>query len=110
RGDAAGLAIWPLAELVLALQKLAVDLSRLAVGAAPRHFAPELLAPLLQAASGPATAAASADLAARQSLLQGLTGWAAALRNRQRRADHPFSLPLAIEALVIEARQALGLT
>ncbi len=131
RGDAAALAVWPLPELVDALQKLCHDLALQAVGAPPRYFSVESLAALSSAAapagaaSGVTTraphgapgrepieataAAAAAAAASRQhERLTRLTAWAADLRKLARRADHPWSAPLAIEALVATARQAVS--
>jgi DNA polymerase-3 subunit delta' len=119
RGDTAALAVWPLPEFVLALQKLCVDLTLLCVGAPPRYFAAQALA-ALQAPAGPApargaapggtsrgaAAGTSGDAALQQTRLARLTAWAAQLRSQSRSAEHPWSAPLAIEALVIAAQRA----
>lgn len=127
RGDTAALAVWPLPELVDALQKLCHDLALQAVGAPPRYFSVESLAALSSAAapagaaSGvttrapqggpgrePIEAAAAAAASRQHERLTRLTAWAADLRKLARRADHPWSAPLAIEALVATARQAVS--
>jgi DNA polymerase-3 subunit delta' len=110
RGDTAALAIWPLPELVDALQKLCHDLSLQAVGAPPRYFAVESLAALVPgAAPGRARAGepAAVDAGQRAAHLARLTAWAAELRALARRAEHPWSAALAIEALVAAARRAI---
>jgi DNA polymerase-3 subunit delta' len=128
-GDAAALAVWPLPELVDALQKLCHDLTLQAVGAPPRYFSAVTLAPLSTAAapagpasgvapaaatgaalgaSGRAPTAAAAAPGRQLERIARLTAWAADLRKLARRADHPWSAPLAIEALVAAARQAVG--
>jgi DNA polymerase-3 subunit delta' len=125
RGDAAALAIWPLPELVDALQKLCHDLALQAVGARPRYFAAESLAPLStgagpagpsfgvtpsapQGASGRGPTAATSTSVRQFERIARLTAWAADLRKLARRADHPWSAPLAIEALVAAARLAIA--
>ncbi len=78
---------WPLPRLVDALHKLCVDAARTAGGAAPRWFA---------AADLPA----GADLVA-------LVAWSRELTSLARSAEHPWYLPLAVDALVERGREAL---
>jgi DNA polymerase-3 subunit delta' len=117
RGDVAALAPWPLPELVLALQKLCADLTLLSLGAPPRHFPQQALAALsdgVREARGISTGARpnaagvspGTEVAKRHERVQRLTAWAAQLRRQSRSAEHPWSAALAIEALVIAARQA----
>lgn len=88
QGQAGALAQQPLPRVVDVLSKLCHDAAVKAVGGQPRYF--------------PADAVpADADPAR-------LTAWAAALRRTQRHADHPLALPLQLEALLIQARQALA--
>jgi DNA polymerase-3 subunit delta' len=112
RGDTAALAIWPLPELVDALQKLCHDLTLQLVGAPPRYFSAEALASFapvqLPDRTGRAAATPVDDAAVlgRHERLQRLTAWGGELRAMARRAEHPWSAPLAVEALVAAARQA----
>ena len=93
QGDSAALAGWPLPVLVEALQRLCEDRLRQALGLAPQSF------PLLEAPRG----ALPVDR-----LIATLTETAAWLRARARHADHPWSAPLAVEALVQRTRAALA--
>jgi DNA polymerase-3 subunit delta' len=86
-GEAAPVAGWPLPLLVEALQKLCHDTMCIACGAPPRYFPP---------ASLPSGAA-----------LPGLSAWSKALREAQRRAEHPWNMPVMVESLVLQAAQAL---
>lgn len=86
RGDAAPLAGWPLPRAIDALQKLCHDLLCVAVGAAPRYFA--------------------ADLLAGQPRLADLLEWSAALQRAARHAEHPLNAGLAIESLVAQGERA----
>lgn len=86
-GDAAALASWPLPELVKAFQKLCHDSLCKSVGAPARYF---------DEASLPAGAELSA-----------LQVWSESLAALARHAEHPWSGPLAVEALVIQAQRAM---
>ena len=88
RNDASGVAGWPLAQLVDALQKLAHDQLALAVGAAPRYFPLDALRPKVG--------------------LQGLIGWSRELGRVARHAEHPWNAGLAAEALVAQGAKALS--
>lgn len=87
-GEAGSLAAWPLPRLLDALQKLCHDAMSLACGAAPRYF---------PVASLPTGAA-----------LPALAAWSKALRDTQRHAEHPWNMPVMVESLVLQARQALA--
>ncbi len=78
---------WPLPRLVDALHKLCVDAARVAGGAEPHWFA---------AADLPV----AADIAA-------LVAWSRELASFARSAEHPWYLPLAVDALVERGREAL---
>ena len=93
QGDSAALAGWPLPVLVEALQRLCEDRLRQALGLAPQSF------PLLEAPRGTVPT---------ERLIAALTETAAWLRARARHADHPWSAPLAVEALVQRTRAALA--
>ena len=80
QGRGAALAGWPLPVLVDALQKLCHDHALLALGEPARFF------PLLAGE--------------RAAPLERLTTLAAWLRAQARHADHPWSAPLAVDALV----------
>ena len=88
RGEAAPFTGWPLARLVLALQKLCHDALCVASGGAPRYFPSQAVKP-------------GASLAP-------LTAWAQALARIARHSEHPWSAGLMVEALVEEARRALA--
>lgn len=85
RGQAEALAGWPLARLVDGLQKLCHDLMCLRAGAAPRYFAPGVLAPLTHS-GGPHWPA--------------LGQWARDLTLAARHEEHPWHGGLRTEALV----------
>lgn len=87
RGEAVPLLGLPLPWFIDALQKLCHDALCVAVGAAPRYFPAESLAP-------------GAGIVA-------LTQWAAELRRMARQAEHPWNAGLAIESLVQQGRIAL---
>lgn len=88
QGDAASLQGWPLPRLLQALLSLCHDLQRVGLGAAPRHFPVD-------------------SLSCRPSL-PALNAWSRRLIEASRHADHPFHLPLAVEALVAQARAVLA--
>lgn len=88
KGEAGGpLANWPLPRWVDGLQKLCHDAMCVACGGTPRFF------------PAPAVPAGAA--------LPALSAWAQALKRMARHAEHPWSQPLAVAALLQEARQAL---
>lgn len=86
-GEVGTLASWPLPRLVDALHKLCHDAMCVACGAPPRYFPP---------ASMPHGAAMLA-----------LVAWSKELRMTIRYAEHPWNLPVMVESLVLQARQAL---
>ena len=92
QGDGAGLAGWPLPVLVEALQRLCEDRLRQALGLPARFF------PQLEPLKAPV---------ATERMIATLTETAAWLRTRAAQADHPWSAPLAIEALLQRTRSAL---
>ncbi len=87
RGDTSAVEGWAPSAVIAALQKLCHDLQVTGVGAAPRYFEvaklPAPPAPLL------------------------LVRWGKDLAQAARIADHPFSAPLMLEALVAQARNVL---
>jgi DNA polymerase-3 subunit delta' len=87
RGDAAGLAAWPLSRVIDMLHKLCHDAMRVAAGAAPRYF---------PAASMPPAASPTA-----------LSAWAQELQRTSRYAEHPWNAGLLVESLTEQARLAL---
>jgi DNA polymerase-3 subunit delta' len=87
-GEAAPFLGWPLPRLVDALQKLCHDAFCVASGVAPRYF---------PAAAVPAGATLGA-----------LNAWSRSLGRIAANAEHPWSAGLMVEALVEEARRALG--
>jgi DNA polymerase-3 subunit delta' len=88
RGQAQGLAAWPLPRLVQALQRLCHDLLAQRVGGPARYFSPTALRPALEPEPPP---------------LAALLAWQRALQQAARHADHPWNAPLRVEALVLEA-------
>ena len=88
RGDVAMVYDWSPAALLATQQKLCHDLLALCVGAAPRFFATQDLAPC-------------ADLAA-------LSQWSQALSAQQRTIDHPYNPGLLLESLVSQAQRVLA--
>lgn len=88
RQQVAAFSGWPLPRVVDALYKLCHDAMSVAAGADPRHFAG-------LSGFGPA------DLPA-------LSAWSDSLLRFYRRVDHPWNEGLAIEALVLQAAQALA--
>ena len=90
RGDARAVDGWSPAATIAALQKLCHDLQLKAVGADPRYFQPS-------------------DLPTAPSHFK-LARWGKDLAQTARTADHPFSAPLFLEALVAQARSALHLS
>lgn len=89
QGQGAAMVDWPLPRVVETLQKICVDAMRLASGAAPCYFA---------ASSWPPHGAFS---------LERLSAWARELQQAARHADHPWSGPLAVQALTLTAGEAL---
>jgi DNA polymerase III subunit delta' len=88
QGQAGALAGWPVSRTVDALQKLCHDAMVAASGGVPRFFPP---------ASVPAAAS-----------LRTLDLWHRTLQRVRRHADHPWSEPLLVDALVAEGRAALA--
>jgi DNA polymerase-3 subunit delta' len=89
QGQGAAFANWPLPRIVQTLQKVCHDAMRLTAGASPRYFA-----------AGAWAAPASFDLPS-------LTRWSRELQAEARHAEHPWSQPLAVQALVNAAAVAL---
>lgn len=89
QGQGAAMLDWPLPRVVETLQKVCVDAMRLASGAAPRYFA---------SSSWPQQGAFS---------LEQLSAWARELQQAARHAEHPWSVPLAVQALALSAGRAL---
>lgn len=87
-GQGAALSGWPVPRVVEALHKLCHDLMALAVGAQPRYFDLDALAP----ARRPGLPAFGA-----------LTEWDRSLRQATRHDEHPWHAPLRIEALLAQA-------
>ncbi|MFT3821781.1 MAG: DNA polymerase III subunit delta' [Rubrivivax sp.] len=87
QGPGQAVAGWPAAQVLDALQKLCHDALALAVGAAPRFFPPP---------AWPGRPASAATLAA----------WSRELSRLARQIDHPWSEPLLIDALLLQARAA----
>lgn len=87
RGLPGALPQWPLAWTVESLQKLCHDLARMAVGAEPRYFPADSLPPPPELAR--------------------LQQWSQELARLSRHADHPWALPLKVEALVMQARAVM---
>ncbi len=85
-GDASVLANWPLPRVVDALQKLCHDQLCIVAGAQPRYF-------VTLARAGRATAAA-------------LHVWSKSLATAARQAEHPLSVALLTESLVMQGRAA----
>ncbi len=90
RGQSGGLAGWPPPLLVDALQKLCHDAMARSVGGEGCYFPP--------ASFGPGV----------PPRLPALVDWARELARVARHADHPWSEPLLLEALVQQGRQALA--
>ena len=86
-GQGQAFAGWPAAQLLDALQKLCHDGLALALGAAPRFF------PAAALSTKPASAAA-------------LAAWSRGLNRLARQIEHPWSEPLLIDALLLQAREA----
>lgn len=87
QGEAGTLATWPLPRLLDALHKLCHDALCVACGAAPRYF---------PAASLPKPGSVAA-----------LNAWSRELGTTLRHAEHPWSGPLMVESLVLQAKRAL---
>jgi DNA polymerase-3 subunit delta' len=88
RGDVSLVREWSPTELLATQQKLCHDLLAVAVGAAPRFFAPS-------------------DLPSGSSL-ERLTQWSQTLSAQQRTIDHPFNAGLLLESLVSQAQRVLA--
>lgn len=86
RGQAAGLAGWPITRVVEALHKLCHDLMQQAVGGAPRYFDAGALA-----------------AAGRLPPMRELVAWERELLRAARHDEHPWHAPLRTEALVARA-------
>jgi len=89
RADLGDFSTWKPAALIDLLQRLAADLLRVCAGAAPQYFAADQLPKARHSAP--------------------LQAWSAQLRAAQRKADHPLQWPLWLEALGVQAQQALKL-
>jgi DNA polymerase III subunit delta' len=89
-GEAGLLSQWPLARVVETLQKVCHDAMRLVHGASPRYFVRNCW-----------PAKVEFDPAA-------LSVWSRDLKLAARHAEHPWSAPLALQALVLAAMQALN--
>lgn len=87
-GQGAAVAGWPLTRVIDALQKLCHDGLALSHGAAPRFFPAASMPP-----PPPPSALALAD-------------WGRELNQIARRADHPWSEPLLVDALMQRAQRA----
>jgi len=87
RGDVRAVESWNPSEAIAALQKLCHDLQVVSAGAAPRYFEAADLPP------PPGLAA--------------LARWSKELAQAARTTDHPFVVPLMLEALVAQARNVL---
>lgn len=87
RGDVRAVEGWNPSEAIAALQKLCHDLQVVSTGAAPRYFE-------------------TADLPPPPGLAV-LARWSKELAQATRTADHPFVVPLMLEALVAQARNVL---
>jgi DNA polymerase-3 subunit delta' len=90
QGKAGVLSEWPLARVVETLQKVCHDALRLAHGAPTRYFARN---------SWPTQVAFDPSA---------LSVWSRDLQLTARHAEHPWSAPLALQALVLAAMQALN--
>lgn len=89
RADLSDFGTWKPAALIDLLQRLAADLLRVCAGAPPQYFAAEQLPKARQA--------------------EPLQAWAAELRAARQKSDHPLQWPLWLEALAVQAQQALKL-
>ncbi len=87
-GEVGSLATWPLPRLLDAMHKLCHDALCVACGAEPRYFPPASL-------PRPGSVAA-------------LNAWSRELGRTLRHADHPWSMPVMVEALVQQAQAALA--
>ena len=96
RGAAAAIAGWPLPRLIESLQKLCHDALCVAVGAAPRYFAPASLKSATRDAQPPHRAD-----------VQPLHAWQRELQRAARFAEHPWNAGLLAESLVEQGRAAL---
>lgn len=88
-GDVGIFKEWSALQMLGALQKLCHDMMLVKVGSRPKFFD-------------------ETTLPVHRPSLAALTGWARALRNSQRSAEHPFNLGLMMEALVSQAQDALN--
>lgn len=89
RAELGDFSTWPPAATIDLLQRLCTDLQRVVAGAPPQYFAPEQLPKARHAAP--------------------LQAWGAQLRAARAKAEHPLQLPLWLEALGLQARDALRL-
>lgn len=87
RAELGDFATWRAAAVIDLLQRLCTDLLRVTQGAAPQYFAAEQLPKARQAPP--------------------LQAWACELRAARAKADHPLQLALWLEALGLQAQQAL---
>jgi DNA polymerase III subunit delta' len=85
--DCGALATWPLPRLLHASQKLCHDLLCVFYQAPPRYFSPACLPKSSQA--------------------HALCKWSQALTVAQRHCEHPWGMPLMVEALVEQAYRAI---
>jgi len=88
RGQAGALSGWPVPRTIDALHKLCHDAMVAAVGGVPRFF--------------------PADAVPASASLRALGLWHRSLQRVGRHADHPWSEPLLLDALVAEGRAALA--
>lgn len=93
QGEPGALAGWPLSQVLGVLQKLCHDAMCRAAGAQPRYFPPAAMDTLPPVSGPPA--------------LTRLGAWSRELTRLVRHADHPYSAPLMLDALVAQAQQAL---
>lgn len=103
RGQASAMAAFTPAQAIEALQKLCHDMWALKLGAAPRFFPADALSVTASAGSP-----AGARRPAAGPTFHGLGQWARALTASARTAEHPYNPGLMLEALVSQARRALG--
>ena len=93
QGEPGALAGWPLPQVLGVMQKLCHDAMCRAAGAAPRYF--------------PGTAMDALPALHGSPALVRLGDWSRELNRLVRHADHPYSAPLMLDALVAQAQQAL---
>lgn len=93
RGQASPLSGWPVRRVLDALQKICHDAMVVRAGGSPRYF------PSLAGANWPGSGFGS---------MSALDAWRRALQQVARHADHPWSEPLLVEALVGQGQDALA--